>query len=105
MLAEEAATVFLNEFRDESKATAAYLSSIGGTKSCAEITEEVRVAGMNKSASNSISESAHAGLTRGMEQCGMVRIDHAAAEGQTIKNRDTHRCHEKYTSKKKQSRS
>ena len=30
----------------------------------------------------------------------MVRIDHAAAEGQTLKNWDTHRCHEKYIGKK-----
>ena len=60
---EEAATVFLNEFRNKTKVTTNYLSSIGGKKSCVKITEEVRKAGMNKLASNSISESARAGLT------------------------------------------
>ena len=56
----------------------------------------MRKSGLNKSANNSISESAHAGLTRGMEQSGTIRIDHAAAEGQTRKNRDMDRCHERY---------
>ena len=72
-LAEEAATVFLLEFRNESKATAGYLSSIRGKNSCGEISEEVRKAGMGKSASNSISERAHAGLTQRIEVAGLVR--------------------------------
>ena len=81
--------MFLKEFQDESKVTAGYLSSIRGEKSCAVITEDVRKTELNKSANNSISKSAHAGLTRGMEQRVTFRIDHAAAEGQTRKNRDT----------------
>ena len=79
-LAEEAASIFLIEFRDERKATAGYLSSIQGMRSCAKISEEVRKAGLNQSASNSISESNHAGLTRSIEMYGTIRLDNAATE-------------------------
>ena len=99
-LAEEAASAFLVEFRDETKATAGYLSSIGGDKSIAKISKETRGAGMNKLASNSTSKSNHAGLTRSLEMFGTVRLDHAAAEAQTRRNNDTGRCHEKLVSKK-----
>ena len=56
---------------------------------------------MGKSASNSISESAHAGLTQRIEVAGRVRIDDAGAESQTRKNQDLNRCHEKYVVKKR----
>ena len=47
-LTEKAATAFLVEFRDESKATHTYLSSLGGKYSMATISDNQLTAGLNK---------------------------------------------------------
>ena len=88
-----AATIIV-ELRDTSKATSHYLSSIKGKFSQAQITEEDRKANMNKMAHNSISESNHASSTAALQICGNIRLDHAAAEGQTRANNDFGRKHE-----------
>ena len=93
-LAEVAACRFVVEFRDESKATAAYLNSIGGLKSRDKISIIERQANMGKDASNSISESLHASSTVGLRTCGTARLDHMAAEGQSRANNDFGRGHQ-----------
>jgi hypothetical protein len=103
-LAVEAATVFLKEFRDTTKATHHYLSSIGGKYSTATITEDQRKASMGIEASNSIAESVHASSTHSLKLYGTIRIDSAAAEGQSRANNDFGRGHEAFvTSQKKKS--
>ena len=87
-LAGEIACVFLRELRDKSKVTHEYLSSMMGTKSVAVVSESMREAGRYKSASNSISESGHASATQSLKLYGTIRLDHAAAEGQTRVNDD-----------------
>ena len=93
-LGEEAATTFLIEFCDTSKATSAYLSSIGGKFSKSKLSDQDRMAGMNKDASNSISESNHASSTHSLKTSGTIWIDSAAGEGQTCANNDFGRGHE-----------
>ena len=46
------------------------------------------MAGMNKDASNSISESNHASSTHSLKTSGTIQIDSAAGEGQTRANND-----------------
>ncbi len=77
------AVTFLSEFRDTSKATSLSLSSIGGTRSVAEVSEEDRKAAFGAEASTSISESAHASSTVGLKIAGTIRLDSVTAEGQT----------------------
>jgi hypothetical protein len=62
-LAVTASTAFLIEFRNESKATSQYLSSIGGENSLAVLSESKRRAGLGKELSNSTSESLHGTVT------------------------------------------
>ena len=94
-LAEEAASAFLIEFRYSLKATSSYLSSIGGGKySISKISDDLRKAGLNKDASNSISESNHASSTLSLKTSGTIRLDSAAGEGQTQANNDFGQGHE-----------
>jgi hypothetical protein len=93
-LAEEAASTFLIEFRDPLKATSSYLSSVGGKYSISKISDDLRKAGLNKDASNSISESNHASSTHSLKTSGTIRLDSAAGEGQTRANNDFGRGHE-----------
>ena len=100
-LAVVAAMAFLTEFRDTSKATHNYLSSIDGKLSLKVISEEQRLEGMRKEASNSISESNFASATQSLKTCGTIRLDSAAAEGQTRTNNDFGRCHERFVNASK----
>lgn len=99
-LAEEAALVFLLEFRDLTKATSSYLSSIDGIMSMKCTSKEDRIACRGKDASNSIAESLHAQSTVGLRTCGTARLDYMAAEGQTRSNNDFGRCPELYVTGK-----
>ena len=85
---------FLAELRDETKVTHNYLESINGKYSLATISEEERQRGMGIEASNNISESVHASSTHSLKLSGTIRLDHAAAEGQTRANNDFGRDHE-----------
>ena len=87
-LASEAASIFCIEFRDEKKATAKYLSAIGGSKSMKKITEEECNAGLGVDASNSISESLHAAATENLKTFGTIDLQHSAGQGQTRHNKD-----------------
>ncbi len=95
-LAVVAATAFLIEFRDESKATSEYLSSIEGKSSLAILTESQRKAGIGKESSNSTSESLHGMTTDIMRRAGTIRLDHAAGDGMIKYNSHVDRDHEKY---------
>jgi uncharacterized membrane protein len=79
---------------DESKVTHHYLESINGKYSLAVISEEERQAGMGIEASNNISESIHASSTHSLKMYGTIRLDSAAAEGQTRTNNDFGRDYE-----------
>lgn len=87
-LAAVVAATFLTEFRDTNKATSASLSSIGGVRSAANVSEEDRKATMMMKASTSISESVHASSTVGLVISGTIRLDNVTAEGQTRANND-----------------
>ena len=60
----------------------------------ATISDNQRTAGLNKEASNSISESNHAQSTHSLTMYGTVWLDSAAAEGMTRTNNDFGRGHE-----------
>ena len=92
-LACDAATIFLMEFRDPTKATSEYLSSISGPKSWCNTSDETKSKSLNVSASNSVSEANHASSTVGLKLSGTVRLDHVCAEGQTRHNNDFGRGH------------
>jgi hypothetical protein len=100
-LGGEAAATFLIEFCDELKATHNYLSSIGGKYSQAEISDQNRAAELNKEASNSISESNHAATTQSLKTFGSIRLDSAAAEGQTRMKNDFGRDHDAFVRRSK----
>jgi hypothetical protein len=76
------------EMHDETKVTHHYLESINRKYSLAMISEEERQAGMGIEASNNISESVHASSTHSLKMYGTIRLDSAAAEGQTRANND-----------------
>jgi hypothetical protein len=92
-LGEESAAAFLREFRDPSKATHNYLSSIRGKYSIAVISEDDRLASVGKEASNSIVESIHAASTYSLKTYGTIRLDSASGEGQARANNDFGRGH------------
>jgi hypothetical protein len=87
-MAVEAATVFLIEFRDPTKVTSQYLSSISGSKSWGCQSSEVNALSLHVSASNSVPEAIHASSTVGLKLSGTVCLDHVCAEGQTRHNND-----------------
>ena len=93
-LACDAATIFLLEFRDPTKATSEYLSSISGPKSWCNTSDETKSKSLNVSASNSVLEANHASSTVGLKLSGTIRLDHVCAEGQTRHNNDFGRGHE-----------
>ena len=93
-LAQEIAITILTELRDPSKATSSYLSSIGGIYSWKKASDEMKEAGKNKMANNSVSESNHASSTQGLKTSGTIRIDHSAGEGQSRYNNDFGRGHQ-----------
>eukprot|EP00956_Cyclotella_meneghiniana_P008423 scaffold11328_cov66-Cyclotella_meneghiniana.AAC.8 len=95
-LAVTAATAFLVEFRDESKATSNYLSSIGGKSSLAVLTESQRKSGIGKESSNSTSELLHGTTTDILKRAGTIRLDHAAGDGMIKYNRHVDRDVEQY---------
>ena len=92
-LACEAATIFLMEFCDSTKATSEYLSSISGPKSWCNTSDETKSLTLNVLASNSVSEANHASSTVGLKLSGTIRLDHVCAEGQTRHNNDCGRGH------------
>ena len=87
----QVAITMMRECRDETKATADYLSAINGKRSMIKVTEEEKLAGRGKDASNSVSESLHSSSTIGFKYT--TRPDHACAEGQTRSNNDFGRQH------------
>jgi hypothetical protein len=93
-LAQEIAITILTELRDPKKATSAYLSSIDGIYSWYNVSDEMKEAGKNKMANNSVSESNHASSTQGLKTSGTIRIDHSAGEGQSRYNNDFGRGHQ-----------
>ena len=104
-LAVTAASAFLIEFRDESKATAQYLSSIGGENSLAVISESKRKAGLGKESSNSTSESLHGTVTHLMKVSGTIRLDHAAGDGMLQTNGHIDRNVSQYIKKNRNDKS
>jgi hypothetical protein len=93
-LACEAASIFLMEFRDPTKATSEYLSSISGPKSWCNTFDETKSLTLNVLASNSVLEANHAFSTVALKLSGTIRLDHVCAEGQTRHNNDFGRGHE-----------
>lgn len=87
-LGSEAAARFRVEFRDEKKATAKYLSAIGGEKSMKKVSMKERKAGRGIDASNSVSESGHAGLHEDLDKYGTIDLQNAAAAPQARRNND-----------------
>ena len=87
-LACEAATIFLMELRNPTKATSEYLSSIIGPESWCNASVETKSMLLNVSASNSVLEANHALSTVGLKLSGTIRLDHVCAEGQTRHNND-----------------
>ena len=100
-LASEAACIFRIEFRDETKATAKYLSSIDGPKSMKKVSKAERLAGRGVAASNCISESGHAAATYDLDQYGTVDLQNCAARGQSEGNNDFGREVESYVKGRK----
>jgi hypothetical protein len=90
------AVAFLKEFRDTSKPTHHYLDSAGGKYSLGKISEIERLSGFGIEASNSIAESVHASSTHSLKVYGTIRLDSAAAEGQTRSNNDFGRCYDNF---------
>ena len=74
-LGEEAVMALLIEFWDPSKATSAYLTSISGKFIKSQLSDQDRMAGINKDASNSISESNHASSTHSLKTNGTIPIE------------------------------
>ena len=94
-LAVVVAAAFLKEFRDETKPTHHYLASAGVIYSLENISEEEHKSGYGIESSNSIAESVHASATHSLKIYGNIRLDSAAAEGQTRSNNDFGRCYDK----------
>ncbi len=92
-LACEAATIFLMEFRDPTKATSEYLSSISRPKSWCNASDETKSMLLNVSASNSVSEANHASSTVGLKLSGTICLNHVCAKGQTRHNNNFGRGH------------
>jgi hypothetical protein len=90
------AMAFHKEFRDTSRPTHHHLDSAGGKYSLSKILEEERKSGFGIEASNSIAESVHASSTHSLKIYGTIRLDSAAAEGQTRSNNDFGRCYHKF---------
>jgi hypothetical protein len=84
----EAATIFLVEFRDPSKATSDYLSCMKGSKSWDIVSEQTKALSLHVLASNSVSEANHAYSTVGLKLSGTIHLNHVCAEGQTMHNND-----------------
>jgi hypothetical protein len=89
-----AAMTMWAKFRDTSKATHNYLSSMFRKSSIAVISENQRKDGFGKEENNNISESNFASATQSLKTYGTIRLDSAAAEGQTRTNNDFGRGHE-----------
>ena len=84
ILAPIAASVFRSEFRDTTKATAAYLADIDGNRSMKKVKKKEQEASLGVEASNSISERLYPSSTLGFKYT--IRADYTAAEGQTWSN-------------------
>jgi hypothetical protein len=95
-LACEAATVFLIELHDPTKATSEYLSSMSGPKSLSNASDQTKLMLSNVSASNSVLEANYASSTVYLKLSGTIRLDHVCAEGQTWHNNDFGHSHECY---------
>lgn len=63
-----------------------WLSSVGGVRSVAKVTEEERKATLRMDASTSISESAHANVTVGIKTAGTIHFDRVTEQGHSIMN-------------------
>ncbi len=82
------------EFRDPTKATSEYLSSISGPKSWCNASDETKSMTLNVSASNIVSEANYASSTVGLKLSCTIRLDHICTEGQTRHNNDFGHGHE-----------
>ena len=81
-LASFGASQFAGELRDENKATAKYMKDLNGEKCRDNVSEEERIALLGVDASNSISEGLHTSFTYGLQQGGVILLDHYAIAGQ-----------------------
>ncbi len=87
---------------DEKATTRIYLSAADGEYSTKNQSEERKTAASAKlSATNDASESGHAASTAALKTCGTIRLDHAAAEGQSRANNDFGRGHEQLIASRK----
>ena len=79
----KAASIFRVEFRDERKATAKYIASIGGEMSTKQEDKEEKMGGKEISASNCVSGRGHSAATYVLQVCGTIDLQHCAARGQS----------------------
>ena len=93
-LAVVAAVIFCKEFRDERKASAKYLSAIGGSASMKNISEEYLASGQGIEATNNAAERLHGASTYFLQVFGTISITHLAAGGMAAVNNDSGRAHQ-----------
>ena len=100
-LAVAAAVVFRKEFRDESKATAKYLSAIGGSVSMDQLSAEHLAAGQGIEATNNAFERLHGASTAFFQVFGAIFITRLAAGGQAAVSNNSGRADQLLVSKRK----
>ena len=96
------ATAILTELRDHTKATASYLSSVGGKFSWANTSNESNMNGMNKFAVNDPAESSFGGTTRQIQYFGRIGLTNAGGVDQVRRNGDLSRGYCKKSKSKQQ---
>ena len=87
-LGKIAASAILKEIRDESKATAQYLSSVSGEFSWGNILESTHAKGLKKMAVNDLAESSFGGTTRQIQNYGRIGLTNAGGVDQVKRNGD-----------------
>ena len=92
---------FCREFRDESKASAKYLSAIGGSVSIDQLSDEHLAARQGIEATNNASERLHGASADFLQVFGTISITHLAAGGQAAVNNDSGRAHQSLVSGRK----
>ena len=89
-----AAVLFRKGFRDDSKATTKYLSTIGGSASMNQLSDEHLAAGQGIEATKNAPERLHGASTDFLQVFGAISITHLAAGGQAAVNNDSARAHQ-----------
>ena len=80
------ATSILNELRNSTKATAEYLSSMGGKFSCGDISNIIHLGGLGAMAVNDPAESSFGGTTRQIQNFGRIGLTNAGGVDQVTRN-------------------